>query len=137
MLGDREREMAYNDSAAVELEARLAEDPWDSLGLLSSLCLSYAGSGRADLVRQRGKELQDLQPHKRDALWGTDFLRNLAEAYTRIGDLDAAIDQLEIVLSVPSIMTSRLLAVDPIWDPLREHPRFPSLLENYADDVEH
>jgi serine/threonine-protein kinase len=88
-------------------------------------------------VRQRGKELQDLQPHKRDALWGTDFLRNLAEAYTRIGDLDAAIDQLEIVLSVPSIMTSRLLAVDPIWDPLREHPRFQSLLENYADDVEH
>jgi TolB-like protein/Tfp pilus assembly protein PilF len=103
MLGDREREMAYNDSAAVELEARLAEDPWDSLGLLSSLCLSYAGSGRADLVRQRGKELQDLQPHKRDALWGTDFLRNLAEAYTRIGDLDAAIDQLEIVRTVRAL----------------------------------
>jgi serine/threonine-protein kinase len=134
LLGDREREMAYNDSAAVLLERDLVEHPWDSLSILSALCLSYAGLDRADLVRQKGEELQRLEPHKKDALWGTDYLRNLAEAYVPIGDHDSAIDQLEIVLSVPSVMSANLLEVDPVWDPLRDHPRFQALLEKYGSE---
>ena len=36
----------------------------------------------------------------------------------------------------PSWLTVHILEIDPIWDPLRDHPRFQSLLERYASDVE-
>jgi hypothetical protein len=41
------------------------------------------------------------------------------------------------MLPAPSWLTVHILEVDPIWDPLREHPRFKALLQEYADDVEH
>jgi hypothetical protein len=41
------------------------------------------------------------------------------------------------MLPTPSWLTVHLLEIDPIWDPLRDHPRFQALLERFADDVEH
>jgi hypothetical protein len=33
------------------------------------------------------------------------------------------------MLSVPSEMSPALLRIDPVWDPLRNHPRFQKLVE--------
>ena len=49
-----------------------------------------------------------------------------------LGEQDAAIDQLDILLSIPSWLTVPLLKLDPQWDPLREHPRFKALVEKYG-----
>jgi serine/threonine-protein kinase len=46
-----------------------------------------------------------------------------------VGEFDAAIDQLELLLSIPSTLSVPLLRLDPAWDPLRDHPRFKKLLE--------
>jgi hypothetical protein len=46
-----------------------------------------------------------------------------------VGEFDAAIDQLEFLLSIPGRMSVPLLRLDPAWEPLREHPRFKRLLE--------
>jgi serine/threonine-protein kinase len=48
-----------------------------------------------------------------------------------VGEYDAAIGQLELLLSIPSEISIPLLRVDPLWDPLRDHPRFQELLERY------
>jgi serine/threonine-protein kinase len=58
-------------------------------------------------------------------------LTALPEIYAIVGEYDAAIDQLELLLSIPSPLSVQLLRVDPLWDPLRDHPRFQKLLEDY------
>ncbi|MFC1574983.1 tetratricopeptide repeat protein, partial [Gemmatimonadota bacterium] len=65
--------------------------------------------------------------------WQNRFL--LATVLTHFGEHDAAIDLLEGILPAPSWLSVPILEIDPIWDPLRDHPRFQALLERYADDV--
>jgi hypothetical protein len=45
-----------------------------------------------------------------------------------LGEQDAAIDRLEVLLSVPSFLSRQLLQLDPVWSTLREHPRFERLV---------
>ncbi len=45
------------------------------------------------------------------------------------GEKDAAIDELERLLSIPSPLSVPLLRLDPIWDPLRHHPQFQRLVD--------
>lgn len=54
---------------------------------------------------------------------------HLAFIYVLVGEENAAIDQVEYLLSIPSRITVPLLRIDPRWDPLRNHPRFQKLLE--------
>jgi len=56
-------------------------------------------------------------------------IETLAWTYVRVGEYDAAIEQLEHLLSIPSEVSSHLLRLDPIYDPLRDHPRFEALLQ--------
>jgi hypothetical protein len=45
-----------------------------------------------------------------------------------VGEFDAAIDQLEFLLSRPGELSIPLLRLAPAWDPLRDHPRFEQLV---------
>ena len=48
--------------------------------------------------------------------------------YAAVGELEAAIDRLEYLVTIPNLFVSiPLLRLDPIWDPLRDHPRFQAL----------
>ena len=53
----------------------------------------------------------------------------LAKIYVMVGEYDAAIDQLEFLLSIPDDTSIPLFRLDPAWDPLRDHPRFKKLVE--------
>ena len=68
-------------------------------------------------------------PVSHDALDGPSFVVSLAQIYSMVGEFDAAIDQLEYLLSIPATFSVQLLRLDPFWDPLRDHPRFQALLE--------
>ena len=67
-------------------------------------------------------------PLERDALDGTVYLQSLAHIYGRVGQHDAAIDELESLLSRPGRLGVAQLRIDPTWDPLRGHPRFQTLV---------
>ena len=60
-------------------------------------------------------------------------LETLAQIYTRVGDYESAIDQLAVVLSIPSRTSVALLRIDPLFDPLRDHLRFQALLAKYEN----
>lgn len=46
-----------------------------------------------------------------------------------VGEFDAAIDQLEFLLSIPGEISIHLLRLDPVWAPLRDQPRFENLMK--------
>jgi TolB-like protein/Tfp pilus assembly protein PilF len=64
-----------------------------------------------------------------DAFVGPAFEEAIAAARAHLGEGDAAIAILERLLAKPSMNTRALLRADPMWDPLRGHPRFQKLVE--------
>jgi hypothetical protein len=52
----------------------------------------------------------------------------LAEIYIMVGEHDRAIERIEYLLSIPSLMSRPLLEADPLYDPLRAYARFQRLL---------
>jgi tetratricopeptide (TPR) repeat protein len=112
---------------------RASLDPENSR-IHARLGLLYANVGRKTDAIREGLTAVDLLPPSKDALRGPARVAGLALIYARVGDLDSAIDQLEYLLSIPSIVTVGQLRNHPKWDPLRDHPRFQALLEEYGEE---
>jgi ATP/maltotriose-dependent transcriptional regulator MalT len=123
----RQAARVYADSARVVLEARLRAQP-DDFGFRAMLGLAYAYLGRSADATREGRRATELLPVARDANLGPFMAINLARIYTMIGQPDAAVSQLEPLLSVPSWISVPELAADPVWEPLRNHPRFQRLV---------
>ena len=51
----------------------------------------------------------------------------------RVGEAEKALDVIDELLSNPSWLSVVLLRLDPVRDPLRDHPRFQALLEKYEE----
>jgi hypothetical protein len=64
----------------------------------------------------------------RDAVDGPLMAVNLARIYTMLGRVDAAVDQLQVVLSKPGPLSPGWLRADPLWAPLRGNSRFERLV---------
>jgi serine/threonine protein kinase/tetratricopeptide (TPR) repeat protein len=125
--GEAEQERAAYESARSILEVRLSELP-DDANLHSGLGIAYAGLGRRDeAIREglRGVELEADHP-----LYQTPSrVLNLARIYMMVGDYDSAVGQLETLPTDRGLVTPAWLGADPLWAPLRDHPRFQALLE--------
>jgi len=130
-MGESELAHASYDSARAILEKELDAHPGDHR-FHSALGIAYAGLGRKEDAIREGKRGVELYPVSKDALMGPKRVRDLAEIYTMVGEYDAALDEIEYVLSIPSWWSVQDLRLDPIWDPLRDHPRYQALLEKYA-----
>ena len=132
-LGEDERAVAAFDTARVAIEKQLKERPTD-FRLHSALGLAYAGLGWKTEAVTEGKKAVELQPVSKDAYIGPKQLENLALIYTWLGEPNGAVDQLDILLSIPSTISVPWLRLDPRWDPLRDHPRFQALLDKYGQE---
>jgi hypothetical protein len=71
-----------------------------------------------------------MLPVEKDAYIGPLQVQHLAMIYAQVGEPDLAVDQLDYLLSIPSRLSVPMLRLDPRWDPLRDDPRFQSLLES-------
>ena len=115
---------AYYDSARVILEERLENSAFDLGRSTGNLGLAYAHLGRVEDAR---RTVADGEPELGARVDDRHHLKTVAEIYLLIGDYDAAVDLLE-QLSGDWLVSAPMLRVDPLWDPLRDHPRFQALL---------
>jgi serine/threonine-protein kinase len=132
LLNEPELARRSFDSARILLEKRVREHP-DNPRFHSFLGIVYAGLGRKEEAIREGKLAVELYPVSKDAVDGPDYVDFLAEIYVMVGEYDAALDQIEYLLSIPYARLSvPLLQIDPTWNPLREHPRFKRLLKKHS-----
>ena len=73
-------------------------------------------------------------PIEKDPLSGPGSIENLARVAAGTGEPDRAIAALQKLLSIPypNPLTPALLRLDPMFDPLRNDPRFQKLCQDKA-----
>lgn len=127
--GHSDSARAWYDSARAYLEGRPAGIGPEYRS--SALAVAYAKLGRTADARREAMLAVDRVPVSADAFEGPWFAAALAEVLALVGDHEAALDQLETLFSTPCPISPRLLEADPVWEPLRDHPRYRRLVATY------
>ncbi len=128
LLPDKDRARVLYQSAKTILEQEAKKHPEDAR-VRSALAFALAGLGRKDEAIQQAKLAAELPPQ--DAILRPYRLKDLALVYTSLGEHEAALDQIEHLLSIPSLLSPQLVRSDPRWSPLRSHPRFEALIQGH------
>jgi serine/threonine-protein kinase len=129
--GDATAARAAFDSARMLLDSIVAALPED-WRVHAARGLALAGLGRRPEALREARWLQRSEIYRGDAVGGTLLAEDRARILARSGEADAALDEIERLLAGPSWQLSvHSLRLDPRWDPIREHPRFQALLEQY------
>jgi TolB-like protein/regulator of sirC expression with transglutaminase-like and TPR domain len=121
------------ESAVSVLTKAIERRPYD-YRLHTALGHAYARMGRDQDAMASGELAVELWPLSKDAFEGARPAIELAKISARVGELGKALDQLDHLLSIPCRLSVPLLRLDPAWDPLRDNPRFQTLLEKYEVD---
>jgi tetratricopeptide (TPR) repeat protein len=100
--------------------------------MLSVLGLIDAKLGRKGLAIAEGRRAVELLPLSKDSINGARAIYFLSMTYAWAGEVDLAIQQLQLAASMPSDACYGFLLLDPDWDPLRSDPRFEKILASLA-----
>ena len=91
--------------------------------------IAQALSGRPAEALRDGRRAMDLLPISRDAVDAPAVHLLVATAFLLAGDRDAAFRVLDTLASIPSELSVAKLRLNPVYDSLREDPRYAELLE--------
>jgi tetratricopeptide (TPR) repeat protein len=125
--------------ARSQLESFLKEQP-ENFGLIGDLALTNMGLGDKARALALAEHALAANPIEKDALDGPQPIEILARVAAQMGEPDRAIAALQKLLSIPYggplaqnvPLTPALLRLDPMFDPLRNDPRFQKLVASPA-----
>jgi TolB-like protein/Tfp pilus assembly protein PilF len=114
-----------------ELESFLKEQP-ENFGLMGVLALTSMGLGDKAAAFKLVEQAMTVISIEKDAVWGPIPIEILARVSACMEEPDRAIAALQKLLSIPYDgalaqnvpLTPALLRLDPMFDPLRNNPRF-------------
>jgi TolB-like protein/Tfp pilus assembly protein PilF len=100
----------------------------DARNLPCYLAWVYAGLGEKEKALEQARHA--ITDYDNDALVKPFAETTLAIVQAQFGDIDLAIAALPHLLEVPNGATCGDLQTNPLWDPLRQDPRFEKLCQN-------
>ena len=128
-LENREKAKQNYDSARVYLERDLINAP-ENFFLRSAIGVAYAGLGESIKAIEEGEKAIRLAGE--NSMDVNDMRLRMAQIYTMIGDYGPAISNIEYLLLHPSMISVRILQVDPVWKPLISNPEFKEILNRHS-----
>jgi tetratricopeptide (TPR) repeat protein len=125
--------------ARSELEPFLKEQP-DNYALIGDLALTSIALGDKTNALALAQKATTMCPVEQDAINGSGALDFLARVLAQVGEPDHAITAIQKLLSIPNTgsfsigipLTPAVLRLDPMFDPLRNDPRFQKLAASEA-----
>ncbi len=80
-----------------------------------------------------GPWIERSQVYREDAVTGPASAEERARTLAQVGEVDAALNEVERLVNGPSWLSTHTLRLDPLWDPIRTHPRFIALLARQSE----
>jgi Flp pilus assembly protein TadD len=137
MRGDKKGAQAAFAAARLEVEKAVLADVSDGRAL-SLLAMIDAGLERQEQAVQEAKHACALETFENFAPNAAIVRSNLAVVYAWNGQLDLAISELDQLVSrpagtnLPAQPTYGDFRRNPLWDPLRNDPRFTAIMKRLA-----
>jgi TolB-like protein/Tfp pilus assembly protein PilF/predicted Ser/Thr protein kinase len=131
--GDVASARATYEDAAQDIRRKLekvAPDSYAAAETHAALGWAYAGLGEAASAIDEGQKAMVTHPTSKDPFGGPEEEDRMARICALLGDADHAIPILKRLLQIPygDAITPALLRLDPMFDPLRNDPRFQKLV---------
>ncbi|MFC1529796.1 protein kinase [Gemmatimonadota bacterium] len=130
LMGQKDMASSELERARELLELEVEKRPNDHR-YHSTLGIVLAGLGQREEAIKEGQLGMELLPLSKDGCYGITPIQDLAHIYSLLGEYDAALDQLEYLMSIPSWIDPRWMELMPWIDPLRDHPRYMELVKKY------